>query len=119
MNPLITQFYEQHYKILYCITGVMIMFILFNTFYLKLAQLCVPGTIATTWLFNMPYIIHVDKEIWNKLPPSEKAMLIKHEQVHINQRKREGWFMLVKYCYYHLTLGYDKNPYEVEAYTQK
>jgi len=95
------------------------MFIIFNTTYLRLAQRLVPGTIAATWLFSEPYLIHVDKEIWNKLSPSEKAMLVKHEQTHINQRKQEGIKMLVNYCYYHLTLGYAQNPYEVEAYAQK
>ena len=95
------------------------MFIIFNTFYLRLAQFFVPGTIAATWLFSSPYLIHVDKAIWNGMSPSEKAMLVKHEQIHINQRKREGWKMLVKYVWFHLTVGYDKNPYEVEAYAAK
>lgn len=95
------------------------MFIIFNTFYLRLAQWLVPGIDAATWLISPPYLIHIDKKVWEGLPPSEKEKLIKHEQCHIKQRQREGIKFLFKYAYYHIIKGYDKNPYEIEAYSGK
>ena len=42
--------------------------------------------------------------------------LIKHELIHLEQHKREGLILFgLKYIYYHLKLGYWKNPYEIEA----
>lgn len=42
--------------------------------------------------------------------------LYKHEQVHIEQVKREGRFKFIcKYLYYNIKYGYKNNPYEVEA----
>ena len=43
-------------------------------------------------------------------------LLLKHEQTHEAQRKRDGWFMfLVKSGWYLLQYGYKDSPYEVEA----
>jgi hypothetical protein len=42
--------------------------------------------------------------------------LLKHEQVHIEQYKREGFIrFLIMYVYYCCRFGYWNNPYEIEA----
>jgi hypothetical protein len=42
--------------------------------------------------------------------------LLTHEREHINQMIREGVAkFLVKYIYYWFKVGYDNNPYELEA----
>ena len=42
--------------------------------------------------------------------------LRKHELCHIDQIEREGWIVQgFKYTYYQITVGYEKNPYELEA----
>jgi hypothetical protein len=39
-----------------------------------------------------------------------------HEEMHKRQIRRDGWFkFMTKYLWYNMTVGYDKNPYEVEA----
>lgn len=46
------------------------------------------------------------------------AGLITHERVHVEQMRRDGWLKFrILYFYYTLRYGYEKNPYEVEAYT--
>ena len=46
--------------------------------------------------------------------------LRRHELVHIEQIEREGAFLFtVKYLWWALTLGYAKNPYEIEAYAKE
>ena len=42
--------------------------------------------------------------------------VFQHEMVHIKQQLR-GWliFFYIKYLYYQIRYGYDKNPYEIEA----
>ena len=41
---------------------------------------------------------------------------IKHENCHKKQWKEEGLFKFaIKYMWYNLTKGYEKNPYEIEA----
>lgn len=47
--------------------------------------------------------------------PSEA--LRKHEQVHVEQIKRIGVIKFYAlYIYYNVKYGYEKNPFEVEAY---
>ncbi len=42
--------------------------------------------------------------------------LLCHEKTHIKQMEREGDLMfLLKYNWYWITVGYEKNPYEIEA----
>lgn len=42
--------------------------------------------------------------------------IIEHEKTHIRQQLR-GLLVIfyIKYIYYHFKLGYDDNPYEIEA----
>ena len=49
-----------------------------------------------------------------------QSYMRKHEWVHIAQIRRVGWFKFyATYIYYNITLGYDNNPYEVEAYSKQ
>lgn len=42
--------------------------------------------------------------------------LRKHELMHIEQIKRDGVFKyMIRYNWYWVTVGYEKNPYEIEA----
>ena len=42
--------------------------------------------------------------------------LKRHELQHIVQMERDGKFVhFIKYCYYWIVYGYEKNPYEIEA----
>lgn len=42
--------------------------------------------------------------------------LRKHELEHVAQMEREGKLMfMIKYIYFDLTIGYNDNPYEIEA----
>jgi hypothetical protein len=42
--------------------------------------------------------------------------LFRHEWEHIQQIDRDGWLRFYcKYIWYSITMGYDTNPYEVEA----
>lgn len=42
--------------------------------------------------------------------------LVRHEKKHIEQMDRDGKFKyMLLYNWYWLTVGYEKNPYEVEA----
>lgn len=57
---------------------------------------------------------------WNTIYYRNKKVvgfrLRRHETKHIEQMKRDGKIVfLIKYNWYWLTLGYDKNPYEIEA----
>jgi len=46
--------------------------------------------------------------------------LYKHEWIHVEQYRRDGVFKFaVKYLWYQITKGYEKNPYEVEAYRRQ
>ena len=42
--------------------------------------------------------------------------VICHEMVHVEQYKKYPLTFLIKYWYYNWKYGYDKNPFEVEAY---
>jgi len=52
--------------------------------------------------------------------PGMSATMLRHEKIHIEQWK-QGWWIgfLVKYLYYHYTVGYKENPYEKEAYAHQ
>lgn len=50
-------------------------------------------------------------------PPSDIPKVMAHERVHLAQQRREGLLFLPNYLYYNRTVGYDNNPYEVEAKT--
>jgi predicted nuclease of restriction endonuclease-like RecB superfamily len=41
------------------------------------------------------------------------AAWIKHEEMHKEQIRTEGWKFYVKYLWYNITRGYKNNPYEV------
>lgn len=42
--------------------------------------------------------------------------LRRHEKTHIEQMERDGKLLyLIKYNWYWLIMGYEKNPYEIEA----
>jgi hypothetical protein len=43
------------------------------------------------------------------------ARLLRHELTHVEQYRKGGVRSLVKYAYYHARVGYNLNPYEVEA----
>ncbi len=46
--------------------------------------------------------------------------LIQHEFIHVRQVRSMGWLpFYVSYLWYALTVGYDKNPYEVIAYAEQ
>ena len=46
----------------------------------------------------------------------DNQTLRKHEEVHMEQFERYGWFLFViKYIYYSIRYGYWDNPFEVEA----
>ena len=46
--------------------------------------------------------------------------LLKHELIHYQQAKREGWFLWNIRYYWHLwRVGYRNNPYEIEAYSNQ
>ncbi len=49
--------------------------------------------------------------------PSENVDILwkKHENKHKEQWKRDGCKFPVLYIYYHITKGYENNPYEIEA----
>lgn len=58
--------------------------------------------------------------VWNTIyfrtKDHKSDRLLKHEQQHIKQMKREGKILyLIKYHYYWITKGYWNNPYEIEA----
>lgn len=41
----------------------------------------------------------------------------RHEWVHIEQVKKKGWIRFyLTYLWYNIKYGYDKNPFEKEAY---
>lgn len=43
-------------------------------------------------------------------------VLFRHELEHVYQVKRNGWFgFYIKYLYFNIRYGYEKNPYEVAA----
>jgi hypothetical protein len=75
-----------------------------------------PPYIFETWLPKLigargiviyPFILVVDKS---------DDELMRHEQVHVKRIKSDGWIQFyIKYLYYQIRYGYDKNPYEVEA----
>jgi hypothetical protein len=45
--------------------------------------------------------------------------LRKHEWVHVMQVRRHGWLKFyVMYLYYQVRFGYEKNPFEIEAYSK-
>lgn len=45
-----------------------------------------------------------------------EVALIKHEQMHLEQMRRDGKIVfMVKYCYWLGRYGYTNNPYEREA----
>jgi len=48
---------------------------------------------------------------------NRERTLIEHEKIHIKQQLR-GLLIIfyLRYLYYHFTVGYDKNPFEVYAY---
>jgi hypothetical protein len=49
----------------------------------------------------------------------DKADLIAHEMVHIEQINRDGPFIFsVKYLYWLVRVGYWENPYEKDAYAR-
>lgn len=42
--------------------------------------------------------------------------LLRHERMHLEQMKRDGWLRFhAKYSWYLIRFGYWRNPYEVEA----
>jgi len=52
--------------------------------------------------------------------PTMKTRLVRHELVHIAQIQREGRFVfIVKYLWYMVTVGYERNKYELEAYKKQ
>jgi len=54
-----------------------------------------------------PFIFVTDKN---------DGALIAHEQEHIKQQIQGLWIgFFIKYAFYHLMFGYEKNPYEVAA----
>ena len=67
-----------------------------------------------------PYIL------FSRTVPSLKTnlrnpeQLFKHEYIHIEQVRRMGWFKFY-FCYLveNAKTGYDKNKYEIEAYTRQ
>ena len=74
-----------------------------------------------------PYIIEVNK-LWSGykgftfypfifVTEPDNERLIRHEKVHIRQQL-DGWLIgfYLKYLYYQWKYGYEKNPYEIEAY---
>lgn len=74
-----------------------------------------------------PYIIEV-KKLWGTtngitlypfifVDNKNNRTLIEHELIHIRQAEK-GWIVgfYLKYLYYHFTVGYKNNPYEIEAY---
>ena len=43
-------------------------------------------------------------------------MRVKHELIHFDQARREGWLLWnIRYYWYLATVGYRLNPYEIEA----
>ena len=46
----------------------------------------------------------------------EDLELVNHEDIHLNQIKKDGAIKFsIKYAYYSLRYGYINNPYEIEA----
>lgn len=46
--------------------------------------------------------------------------IVKHELIHVDQIRREGWFKFyIKYIYFNIKFGYRNNPYEIEAYSRQ
>ncbi len=41
--------------------------------------------------------------------------MIRHEQAHVDQWRRDPWAFHIKYLWYNCTIGYHDNPYEIEA----
>lgn len=47
---------------------------------------------------------------------NENTRLFKHETEHIKQIRNLGAFIfIIKYIYYYIKYGYDKNPFEIDA----
>lgn len=65
----------------------------------------------------VPFCIVVDKtQEPNNQNPEGYITSIKHEMCHWRQFQKEGfWKFKLKYMYYNIKYGYDKNPYEIEA----
>ena len=66
---------------------------------------------ATRGIALWPFIFVLDKD---------DKTLVEHEKIHIKQQERGlviGFYL--KYLYYHFTVGYEKNPYEIEAYAHQ
>lgn len=63
------------------------------------------------------------KTVWPFIFVSEEypsRTLIEHEKIHLKQQlKGLLVFFYIKYFYYQWKYGYDKNPYEVEAYAHQ
>ena len=82
-------------------------------------------------MFFPPYILHVK---WLKIKKGKVSRgltifpfifvsgdvsrsLIEHEKIHIKQQVTHLLVLFyIKYAYYHLRYGYEKNPFEVYAY---
>ena len=63
------------------------------------------------------------KTVWPFIFHSEalpSRTLIEHEKIHLRQQLN-GFLIgfYIKYFYYHWKYGYEKNPYEVEAYAHQ
>jgi hypothetical protein len=62
------------------------------------------------------WAITIGQRTWYSVPQDQvDAAWAKHENIHKDQWKREGFLMGLKYIYYHFRYGYDRNPYEIEA----
>ena len=63
-----------------------------------------------------PFVLYSPSEGEIRMSVDGKK-LRKHEFIHVNQIQKEGYINFHKnYIYNTFKLGYDKNPYEVEAY---
>ena len=60
--------------------------------------------VATPW-FRIYIRLYAKGDKW----------LLRHEIAHIRQMQREGLRFWPRYYWWMLTLGYDANPYEIEA----
>lgn len=88
--------------------------------FLKVITFGLMRTFMTRFITTIGYTVYVT-EAWSYKSPNARMITLRHERVHMRQRKRYGalWFgFLYLFSYFPLVFAYHRAKFEKEAYEE-
>lgn len=74
----------------------------------------------TTFTTTMGYTVYTPRN-WEKRSAASRAVTLRHERIHMRQRKKYGWFgfgFLYLFVFFPIALAYFRMKFEKEAYEE-